>query len=45
MHFYDLAGQAAINHIFRITSSPISVVAGEPQIAGQVKETFQLVIA
>ncbi|MGH9934605.1 MAG: glutamyl-tRNA reductase, partial [Blastocatellia bacterium] len=40
-HLYDLAGQAAIKHVFRVTSSLDSMVVGEPQITGQVKEAFQ----
>jgi glutamyl-tRNA reductase len=40
-HFYDLAGQPAIKHIFRVTSSLDSMVVGEPQITGQVKKAFQ----
>src|SRR5215510_11637900 len=40
-HCYDLAGQAAIKHVFRVTSSLDSMVVGEPQITGQVKEAFQ----
>ena len=40
-HCYDLAGHAAIKHVFRVTSSLDSMVVGEPQITGQVKEAFQ----
>ena len=40
-HLYDLAGQAAIKHVFRVTSSLDSMVVGEPQITGQVKAAFQ----
>jgi glutamyl-tRNA reductase len=40
-HLYDLAGRAAIKHVFRVTSSLDSMVVGEPQITGQVKEAFQ----
>jgi glutamyl-tRNA reductase len=40
-HLYDLAGQAAIKHVFRVTASLDSMVVGEPQITGQVKEAFQ----
>src|SRR5262249_1923592 len=40
-HFYDLAGQAAIKHVFPVTSSLDSMVVGEPQITGRVKEAFQ----
>src|SRR6266540_1123965 len=39
-HLYDLAGPAAIKHVFRVTSSLDSMVVGEPQITGQVKEAF-----
>jgi glutamyl-tRNA reductase len=40
-HCYHLAGTPAIKHIFRVTSSLDSMVVGEPQITGQVKEAFQ----
>jgi glutamyl-tRNA reductase len=40
-HLYDLAGRAAVKHVFRVTSSLDSMVVGEPQITGQVKEAFQ----
>jgi len=40
-HLYDLAGPAAIKHVFRVTSSLDSMVVGEPQITGQIKEAFQ----
>jgi glutamyl-tRNA reductase len=40
-HLYDLAGQAAIKHVFRVTSSLDSMVLGEPQIKGQIKDAFQ----
>jgi glutamyl-tRNA reductase len=40
-HIYDLAGEQAIKHVFRVTSSLDSMVVGEPQITGQVKEAFQ----
>jgi glutamyl-tRNA reductase len=39
-HLYDLAGRAAIKHVFRVTSSLDSMVVGEPQITGQIKEAF-----
>lgn len=41
-HCYNLTDSAAIHHIFRVTSSLDSMVVGEPQITGQVKEAFQL---
>ncbi|MGH9769854.1 MAG: glutamyl-tRNA reductase, partial [Blastocatellia bacterium] len=40
-HCYNLADQAAIKHVFRVTSSLDSMVVGEPQITGQIKEAFQ----
>jgi glutamyl-tRNA reductase len=41
-HCYSLADLAAVKHIFRVTSSLDSMVVGEPQITGQVKEAFQV---
>ncbi len=41
-HCYHLADHAAIRHVFRVTSSLDSMVVGEPQITGQIKEAFQL---
>jgi glutamyl-tRNA reductase len=40
-HCYHHAELAAIKHVFRMTSSLDSMVVGEPQITGQVKEAFQ----
>ncbi|MBO0722959.1 MAG: glutamyl-tRNA reductase, partial [Blastocatellia bacterium] len=40
-HCYHHADSSAIKHIFRVTSSLDSMVVGEPQITGQVKEAFQ----
>jgi len=39
-HCYNHTGPAAVQHIFRVTSSLDSMVVGEPQITGQVKEAF-----
>jgi len=39
-HFYLLKGEAAIHHTFRVASSLDSLVIGEPQILGQVKEAY-----
>lgn len=39
-HLYDSRGAAAIRHLFRVCSSLDSMVVGEPQILGQVKEAF-----
>jgi glutamyl-tRNA reductase len=41
-HFYRLMDEAALLHIFRVTSSLDSLVLGEPQIVGQVKAAWQL---
>jgi glutamyl-tRNA reductase len=37
-----LHGEAALTHLFRVACSLESMVVGEPQILGQVKEGFQL---
>jgi glutamyl-tRNA reductase len=41
-HLYNHDGEAALLHLFRVTSSLDSMVLGEPQILGQVKEAFAL---
>ncbi len=40
-HLFERAGDAAIHHIFRVAASLDSLVVGEPQILGQVKEAFE----
>ncbi len=39
-HFYRLMDDVALSHIFRVTSSLDSMVLGEPEITGQVKEAW-----
>jgi glutamyl-tRNA reductase len=41
-HFYQLGGDAALVHLFRVVASLDSMVVGEPQILGQVKDAFEL---
>jgi glutamyl-tRNA reductase len=40
-HLFTLADRDAINHLFRVSAGLDSVVVGEPQILGQVKDAFQ----
>jgi glutamyl-tRNA reductase len=39
-HLYEYHERDAIRHVFRVTSSLDSMVVGEPQILGQVKEAY-----
>ena len=39
-HLYELREQDAVRHLYRVASSLDSMVLGEPQILGQVKEAF-----
>jgi glutamyl-tRNA reductase len=39
-HLYEYHEREAIRHLFRVTSSLDSMVVGEPQILGQVKEAY-----
>ncbi|MFO0676591.1 MAG: glutamyl-tRNA reductase [Polyangiaceae bacterium] len=40
-HLYERSGSDAVRHIFRVASSLDSMVVGEPQILGQVKDAFE----
>ena len=39
-HIYEHRDQMAVRHLFRVASSLDSMVVGEPQILGQVKDAF-----
>lgn len=39
-HLYRYIGADAVRHVFRVVSGLDSMVLGEPQIAGQVKDAF-----
>jgi glutamyl-tRNA reductase len=41
-HVYEHKGDAALSHLFRVASSLDSMVVGEPQILGQVKDALEL---
>lgn len=44
-HLYTYSSEEAIRHLFRVASSLDSMVVGEPQILGQLKDAFDLAIA
>jgi glutamyl-tRNA reductase len=41
-HIYEFQERAAVRHVFRVASSLDSMVVGEPQILGQVKEAYAI---
>ncbi|MEM7679250.1 MAG: glutamyl-tRNA reductase, partial [Myxococcota bacterium] len=43
-HLYQHAGSDAILHLFRVSGSLDSMVLGEPQILGQVKDAYRVAI-
>ncbi len=40
-HLYIFKGEDAVKHLFRVAASMDSMVLGEPQILGQVKEAYR----
>lgn len=44
-HLYNLSGQAAVKHLFRVASGLESMVIGEHQITGQVKSAYEAAVA
>ena len=40
-HVYVYEGEEAIKHVFRVASSLDSMVVGEPQILGQIKDAYE----
>lgn len=44
-HLYTYKDTEAIRHLFRVTASLDSMMLGEPQILGQVKEAYRLAAA
>ena len=41
-HFYTYSNKEAVEHLFRVSSSLDSMILGEAQILGQVKEAYSL---
>jgi len=44
-HLYRLRGREAVRHLFEVASSLDSMVVGEPQILGQLKESYSISVA
>src|SRR3989338_6378074 len=43
-HLYVRAGEDAVKHLFRVASGLDSMVMGEPQILGQVKDSYSYAV-
>ena len=44
-HLYTYSADEAVRHVFRVASSLDSMVVGEPQILGQLKDAYDFAIA
>jgi glutamyl-tRNA reductase len=44
-YLYDKRGDDAVSHVFRVAASLDSMVLGEPQILGQVKDAYEAAVA
>jgi glutamyl-tRNA reductase len=44
-HLYEKRGEEAVTHVFRVAASLDSMVLGEPQILGQVKDAHDAAVA
>src|SRR6185436_12623756 len=42
---YEKNGEEAVRHVFRVAASLDSMVLGEPQILGQVKDAYEAAVA
>ena len=45
LRLFELHGEAALRHLWRVASSLESAVVGEPQVLGQVREAFAVAAA
>jgi glutamyl-tRNA reductase len=44
-YVYERSGEEAVRHVFRVAASLDSMVLGEPQILGQVKDAYDAAVA